>query len=249
MSYLKLLIISFLVFFSASDARAEIFLWQDPDTHVSMTTPDTWRRGINQKPDDVLTILAPGQNDQAACRLRVREDRRFLIHPRHMDDEIQRLHYSRDFWEYYLGEYDDVVFYRVTDNAGLAEGFASYAEASYTTTAGPRLTKHAIIFAALYGDKAYILECSAAFDAFPYWHRTFNSVLKSVDFAPYYHSDLHGHYRNFMGDKPIRINGQRPQDVYYNVGTVPPTQWEKIKKWVYWDEIKAFLWTITHNPF
>jgi hypothetical protein len=197
-----------------SAAQAEVFYYQDPVTKVSVTVPDTWRRTNDQKADDVLTFLAPG-NDYAACRVRARADRRTLIYPNRYAGEVQRMNYSRAFWEDYLGEYDDVVLHSVTDNAGLGRGFASYAEASYTTAVGPKVEKRAVVYAALYNDTAYILECSSAVGTFSRWQHHFGSVLKSVDFRKIVHELPTGHYRNFLRDAPIRINGPRLEDVSY----------------------------------
>jgi hypothetical protein len=195
--------------------RAEIYVYQDPETRVSVTVPDTWRKGNNQKPDDALTLLAPGESDFSSCRVRVRQDRRFTIYPHMYAGEIQRLNYSRQFWEDYLSEYDGAMLQSVTDNGGLGRGNASYARASYTTSAGPKVEKEAILYVSLYNDRAYILECSAARSAFSYWEGFFASVIKSVDFRKIIHEFPSGHYRNFLRDKTLRINGARPEDAAY----------------------------------
>ena len=199
----------------APSAQAEVYFWQDPATKLSVTVPDTWRMVHDQKPDDVLTFLAPGENDHAGCTLRVREDRRFVIYPVRYSGSIQRLNYSRDFWEKYITEYDNGVLNAVTDNASLGRGFASYADASYVTTIGPKMNKRALIFASVYNDRAYILECSAEAASYDKWYNSFLSIAKAVNFRKIIYEFPAGNYRDFLQDPAVRIEGDRNIDVSY----------------------------------
>lgn len=211
----SVLIISALCLAGVSPAKAEVFFWQAPDTKLSVTFPDTWRMIHDQKGDDVLTVLAPGENDHAGCRLRVREDRRFVIYPARFSAPIQRLNFSKDFWEDYLGEYNNAVLNSVTDNAGLGRGLASYADASYITSTGLKMEKRALLFVSLYNDKEYILECSAEAHAYDKWYHSFLSVAKSVDFRKVIHEFPSGHYRDFSVDGPVKINNARKVETAY----------------------------------
>ena len=130
--------------------QAESFFYEDRDEKFTLTFPDTWKRLTNQKPDDQITIAAPGVNDYATCRVRVRKDRRYVIYPGKFDSDIQKVAYSRDFWNGYLGEYDDVVVDTFKDHSGLGSGYASMAEATYDTAEGPLVHKRGIMFATLY---------------------------------------------------------------------------------------------------
>lgn len=195
-------------------ASAEPYVWRDPDTHMTMSFPDTWKRISNQQPDDVLTIAAPGDGEGAICRMRVRADRRFVIYPREYADEIQRTNYSRPFWEGYVGEYAGAEINGVWDNAGLGDGFASFADVSFISASGPKMQKRGLVFATVYNDKVYITECSAEAGAFEHWYEPFLSVVKSVDFQDGYHTNLHGWYRDFMKDPVIRIRGRKDVDLY-----------------------------------
>ena len=200
-----------------SAAKAEIWQWQDPISKVSVTVPDTWRMRHNQKPDDVVTFYAPGPGDFASCRVRVREDKRFVIYPVRYSGEIQRLNVSKDFWNGYLADYSDVVVNQGIDNVGLGRGFAGFVNASYTTAIGPKVAKRSIAFASIYGDKAYITECSAQASVFDKWYPTFMSVIKSVDFRKSIHEFPSGHYRDFINDSQVIIFGKREidKDYYY----------------------------------
>lgn len=193
-------------------AKAEIFYWEDAQTHMSFTYPDRWHVRHNQRPDDIYTVGAPGQNNHANCRLRVREDKRFAVFPEYLSSQVARINYNRNFWEEYLGEYDNVEIHTVYPDAGMGRGFGSYAEASYTTALGPKMDKRALMFVSLYNNKAYIVECSAQAQSYHVWHNSFLSLVKSVDFRKEIHQAKNGFYRNYYGES-IRIRGPRDIDV------------------------------------
>ncbi len=197
----------------AAPAQAEVFVWQDEATKVSWSFPDRWAMGNDQKPSDVVTILAPGE-DQATCRMRTQEDRRFVIYPRRLDDRVQRLNVSREFWDAYTGQFDNAVINDVRDDAGLGLAFASVADVSYVTEVGPRVQKRALMLAGIYNDTAYVFECSAAFSKFEQWRDAFGSVLHSVDMRLIRHPYTPGYYRDFMGDPDLLIHNSRPEDLY-----------------------------------
>ena len=75
------LTVAVLLTFSFSPAKAEIFYIEDQDGRFSVSFPDLWRITSNMKPDDQLTVMGPGKNDLAMCRVRVREEGRFKIYP------------------------------------------------------------------------------------------------------------------------------------------------------------------------
>ncbi|MCC7305808.1 MAG: hypothetical protein IT558_06065 [Alphaproteobacteria bacterium] len=206
--------ISVLCLAGAQPASAEIFYWQDPETKLSVTFPDTWLRVSNQQPEDLWTVAAPGANDYATCRLRVDEDRRFVIYPREYADSIQRLNYSRKFWDDYVGQFNGAVINAVHDNAGLGQGFASWADVSFISSSGASVQKRGIMFASVYNDKAFVLECSAEASVYEKWMRPFLSVVKSVDFRTEYSTRLNGYYRPFQYDGRIKIHNRRDIDLY-----------------------------------
>ena len=161
------------------------------------------------------TLAGPGEPDFAMCRVRVREDRRFLIYPRKFADSIQKVGYSRDFWNKYLGEYDDVYVDDFREPTGLGKGFGSFTEATYTTAEGTIMRKRGLMFASLYHDKAYIVDCSAEESVYEKWRPAFMGVVKSVDFEKVVHELPSGNYRNFMADPQVVINGgPKKVDVY-----------------------------------
>lgn len=197
---------------SIQPAKAEIFFVEDQVNRFSMSFPDAWRKTQDQKADDKLTVTAPGENNHASCRVRVRQDRRFVIYPQKFSSAIQKVGYSKEFWNDYLGEYNDVTTDVFQDDAGLARGFASYTEASYTTAEEPVVRKRGIMFASLYHDRAYIVDCAAEESIYDRWRPSFLSIIKSVDFEKTVHELPSGNYRNFLGDPELVINGPNKLD-------------------------------------
>lgn len=199
---------------AVSAAKAEIFVVEDQNDRFSLSFPDLWEMSGNQKADDKLTVVAPGQNDLASCRVRVREDRRFVIYPSEFSKEVQHVAFSRDFWNDYLSEYDDVTVDFFKDDAGVGRGFASMVEASYTTAESAIAHKRGLMFAALYNDRVYVVECSAEKSSYQKWRADFMGVVKSVDFTKTIHETTNGHYRNLNGDAPVIIQGKEPSGTY-----------------------------------
>jgi hypothetical protein len=213
---LKTLSLAVLLCAVAIPAKADVFMWRDADTRMTVTYADTWRSIHNQQPDDVLTVAAPGDGEYATCRLRVRDDGRFKIYPTRYSDEIQRLNYSRDFWDAYVGEFAGASINGVWDDAGLGDGFASFADVSFISNAGPKVQKRGIMFATVYGNNTYIAECSSETASYEHWYKNFLSFVKSVDFRDAYHIHPNGWYRDFTTDEVIRIRGAKDVDLYTN---------------------------------
>jgi hypothetical protein len=195
-------------------APAAEFQWQAPHTHLTWTYPDTWRQDSGQQPDDVVTILAPGENDYASCRMRMREDRRSLIYPRSFASEIQHRDASRAFWDDYIGEFDGAVINEFHDNGGLGKGFASWVDVTFNAPAGSHVQKRGMMFATVYNDKNYIFECSSEQSVYSKWYHSFLSILKSVDFRSEYSANVNGNYRPFQDDGKWKIHGEKPIDLY-----------------------------------
>ncbi len=209
-----LLLAAALITVTASSAFADIFYWQDKESKLTLTFPDRWRVVHGQQPDEVLTIMAPGVNDHAGCRMRIRDDKRFTVYPRHLEPQVQRVNFSRKFWEDYVGEFDEAQLIETHDDAGLSYGHAGYAQASFISTAGPRVEKRALMLASVYNGKRYVFECSAEKEAYAKWYRPFLSILKSVQFRQENHRYMDGDYRNFMADAPLYVHGATRADLY-----------------------------------
>lgn len=211
----KLPIFAFLAVFAALllplGARADIVVWQDADTGVSLSWPDTWEIINNLDPDDVVTIAAPGREDGAQCRVRARSDRRYVIYPSRYAWAVQRVAYSKQFWRDYLeGEYRSATIRDFGEPAGIGRGYASYALADFIQPGpGGDALRRGLMTASLYHDTAYIVDCSALEGAYARWAPMFRSVMKSVDFKKAIHEIPSGHYRNFLDDRdwyPPRVD-------------------------------------------
>ncbi|MGH1455566.1 MAG: PsbP-related protein [Alphaproteobacteria bacterium] len=206
---------SALVSFSNTQAQAEIFVVEDQQNRFSVSFPDTWAEINNQKPDDKLTIAAQGVNEFVECRVRVRNEERYLVYPEKLAAEVQRQYISRDFWDLYLGEYNEVDVISFKDDAGLGYGHASMVEASYETADSTIVRKKGLAFASVYGNNLYILECSSEETVYDKWRPAFLSIVKSVDFKRVSHPNSEGYYRDFNGgDEQIEIEGPQELDAY-----------------------------------
>ncbi|HPF79130.1 MAG TPA: hypothetical protein PLF01_07555, partial [Alphaproteobacteria bacterium] len=76
----RLVLLLLLVLFPSA-AKADYFLWQDPESGLTMTFPDTWKEQNNRAPDDVLTISGPSAGGDPVCTIKVSDDRRYMIYP------------------------------------------------------------------------------------------------------------------------------------------------------------------------
>ena len=185
-----------------TSARADYFVWQDEKSGLSLTFPDTWKMQANANPDTILTVMGPaGDNGQPVCRVDVRPDKRYTIYPARYGDAVQKTAVSTPFWKNYLSQYDSYEIGRVQDGAGLGRWFASYAMASYGKHFGEvRQSRRAIMFASLYYDKMYVVECSSLSHAYEQWDLDFRGIVKSVDFKKAFHELPTGEYANFLND-------------------------------------------------
>ncbi|HRQ61227.1 MAG TPA: hypothetical protein PLO23_06935 [Alphaproteobacteria bacterium] len=193
----------------ASSAHADYFYVQDPVTDISLSYPDTWRRVYNQKTDDVMTIAAPGVENFASCRMRMRDEPRYKIYPASFDGANARDLFTEEFWTEYLAEYPLARIDSIASDGGLGRGAGSVLEATYISFDDPRQQKQAIITASLYNNKIYILDCAAKVEHFERHYPSFRNIAKSVGFAKQTHELPGGDYRNFMADDPTFIRNER----------------------------------------
>ena len=193
---------------SATIAKADYFVWEDPKTGMSLSFPDTWDITNNQDPGDVVTVAAPSGRANAICRISSHEDERYAIFPPRFGESVQRIEYSTEFWDQYLREYKQPELYSLQDGTGMGRGWSSFAEAGFTGSVPyPEMERRAVLFASLYNNRVYILDCSSHKDAFDQWKGPFLSIAKSIDFKKANHELLTGHYRNFMNDPRMLLQG------------------------------------------
>ncbi len=186
-------------------AKADYNVWTDAKTGATLTFPDTWKQVTNATPVDVITLSVPSGDDNAICRLRAEEDKRFLIYPNKYREDIRDLYFSKDFWAKYAANYDNVNIIRQQDNAGLGQGFASMTLASYTTPpsepdAGDGEERGGLMAVTHYYDTVYIAECSSSLVGYSKYHTDFMGFFKSIGFKKSYHELAVGDYHNFLNE-------------------------------------------------
>lgn len=185
-------------------AKADYFVWQDDKTGLTLTFPDTWKLQNNANPDTIATIAGPSDNAQPVCRVDARDDKRYMIFPVRYNDAVQKVAVSKPFWDKYLSQYDGYTLGGVYDDAGLGKGNASYAVASYKSTLGTVMQdRRAVMFASLYGNKLYVVECSALAHGYDRWEMDFRGIIRSIDFKKFYHELPTGEYANFLKDAEL----------------------------------------------
>lgn len=186
---------------SVSSAKADYFVWEDSKTGMTLSYPDTWQVENGQDPDDLVTLAAPSGRAHAFCRIRSHEDKRYAIFPPRFNPSVQKIEYSLGFWDQYLREYKQAELYNLQDGTGLGRGWASFAEGGYVGSVPyPEMERRAVLFASLYNNRVYILDCSCHKDAYDQWKGPFLSLAKSIDFKKANHELMTGNYRNFMND-------------------------------------------------
>ncbi len=189
-------------------AKAEIFTWFNKETGVNISYPDTWQVAHNQKPDDLITLQAPGERDYASCRIRKRDDDRILIYPSDYERDLQHFFIGFDFWSNYVGEYSGTILHRIQSSRGFVNTIAGSAEYTFISSAGPKTLMRGIAFAGYDSGDVYIFECSAEYGSYDRWHPVFQSILKSA-YKPIYEPLIpSGNYRPFLSDKALIIKGK-----------------------------------------
>jgi hypothetical protein len=197
---LRLFIFLFVLFLPGL-AKADYFVWQDEKSGLSLTFPDTWKMQNNANPDTIATVAGPSDLGKPICRVDVRDDKRYIIYPARYQDAVQKVAVSRPFWQKFLSQYDEYNLGDVYDGAGLGRGFASYALASYGRHFGTVMqSRQALMFASLYRDKLFVVECSALAHEYDRWEMDFRGIIKSIDFKKAYHELPTGEYANFLNE-------------------------------------------------
>lgn len=182
-------------------ARADYVVWMDAKTRATVSYPDSWKQMNNQQPDDLITLSVPSGEDEAVCRLRANEDRRFLIYPVRFGDEVRDINFTDEFWTNYTSSYDQVNIIRKENNAGLGRGFASMTLISYVSPPDePMKERGGIMAVTNYHDKVYVAECSSSIVSYKKYHAAFLAFFKSINFKKSYHELAVGDYRNFLSE-------------------------------------------------
>lgn len=188
-----------------SASQADYHVWQDGETGMSMSYPDTWRQGNSKAPDDILTLLAPNDDGgEPVCRVRAREDGRFEFYPIGYSAAVQQKAYNEEFWNNYLASYDRVMIHDYKETTGIGRGFGSSVIASYKTKHPVEgRQRSALLASGLYNGTAYIFECSADTVVFNNWYGRFASILKSMDTRKVTHELVRGDNPDMSGHNTV----------------------------------------------
>ena len=197
---MRVLFLTLCLTFIGFNANADIYIWKDADTNISVSFPDTWKIITNQQPDTILTVLAPDSEAMPICRLRVREDKRFRMYPVQFESDIQKVAYSHNFWEDYLnGQYANLKMSQSLDEAGLGRSFASFALFNYDGDPEENdVFRQGLGFASHYFDYGLIAECTANQIGYPDWVPEFTQFFGSIDYPAVYGTSVNGEYRDFI---------------------------------------------------
>jgi hypothetical protein len=213
MSYLKSItsfvsLICFLLFLTTSSAKADVFVWKDPEFNIDLVYPDDWRVQFNAHPDLKLHILAPQGRDFAACKVNVKRDARYKVYPIKYTTRINSIVFNAENIREHFVEEDYPSVIARNDFAAIGKADAVYAEVRYVgRQQGVSVPMQALVFATLYGDMNFVFECEAAAQNWAYWKPIFMNIAKSVDFPLAQDMLPHGRYpHDFLNEGDILLS-------------------------------------------
>ena len=216
LSFAFVAVMAFPLCFSSGAAKADVFVWQNPDKGVSVSFPDRWAVMSNLNSEEILRIAGPvkvGAVEHPQCRIRVQDDNRFKMHPVSHAGDIQAAVFGRDYWDEYVLGFKDAQINGFADGGSLGRGYASYADITFDSYEHPKMIRRGIAFVSFYNSQAHVIECSVERDAYMKWVPVFMNIVKSVDFDPVSMPFKHGAYRDFYEGRSI-IEGYKPVDDY-----------------------------------
>ncbi len=201
--FIKALAVTLSLAAISSTAKADYFVWQDERTGLSASYPDDWKMVNNQQPDDILTLELPSGEDHAHCFIRADNDKRYIIYPNKYRKDVQRVAFSKNFWQLYNSNYTNVQTWAFGDETGLGKGYASMQLITYQTVPDVpgRMAegRSGILAVSNYFDKTYLVECSSTQASYDKYAVLFQSFMKTIDFKKAYHELMIGnHPRQFL---------------------------------------------------
>ena len=178
------------LFLGSFPAKAEVFVWTDPEFGITLSFPETWMRQAQAPGDLKLHILAPQGMDLAACRVFASDDGRFLyVPPRGQYQVSQLLQDSKtlsSLLQNRLG-YSNVKLVGYQDIGGLGKGPATVAVAEYNKNwNGKDYAMKSIQFGGYIDGIETMFHCEALSQAWGRWVPLFMNMVKSFDFPAQY---------------------------------------------------------------
>ena len=219
------IICTMFLLFSAG-ARADVFVYHNPDYDFSVTFPDDWRQ-MNVTGTERLRIRPMHGEDSAECAMRALADGRLTIYPEKYLQTANALILDDSFWKTEV--LPDHLNYKVMSfyaPAGLGPAFATSLQwvwreviagnpvpqpsefnpgglspmmgAAAVPTATDTKVMQALSTAAIYGENRYRFTCQAESESFAKWQPVFSDIFASIELQEKYNLWPTGYYRNFL---------------------------------------------------
>lgn len=191
-------------------AQAEQFVWSDKNQEFTINVPDDWARTSARFSDEVIAFQAPGQENFASCRVRVREDHRYDIYPPKYDAAIAQKVVGDQFWADYMGIYSGYRLNRFTPYAGLGEATASKVDVTFIDENGYKVLKRGMALAGLHQGQVYVFECASDYQVYHRFAPIFSNILASFQHRWRDLTHVGGDYRPFLNDRTWVIHHKDP---------------------------------------
>lgn len=203
---MKLFLALTIMILAGLNANAETYRWIDPDFGIEMSFPDTWMRQHTSGERKRLHVMEETGADFAQCKVIAERDGRFEIYPANYLEDIVKRELDGQFWTEHLINYDNPRINYLAEEGGLGRGYATYIDFTYQQDVkGRPLPMRGLAYATIYHDMRVVVECVSVANRFEKWQPIFVGVVKSVDFDPKFHPQIHGEYRNVFRDYPVFI--------------------------------------------
>jgi len=197
-------------------ARAEMFVWQDPQHDIQVTFPDNWMRQANLDDHVRLHVLAPQGADHAACRLTVETDGRFMDAPASAQIEVSSFVFTQRELQEAVYDRPDTTRVQVTgyrEPASLGAGAAGYAEVSFYKYWQTRpYAMKAMVLGSQQRGRRLIMTCEALASGFDRWKPVMQGIMQSITFPSGFAIEANGLYRRFQDDGRVQLPLNRSSD-------------------------------------
>lgn len=190
----------------AFPAMADQFVWSDANADFLLNIPDNWSKTSARFSDDMVVFEAPGAQNFASCRVRVRDDHRFDIYPGVYDASVSKATVNREFWDEYMAGYSGHRLNVFNSEAGLGEAYASRIDMTFIDEHADKVLKRGFAFAGLHQGQVYVFECSSDYNMFDGYYSVFLNILSSFRMNSKDDFDMQGDYRSFMHDETLIIH-------------------------------------------
>lgn len=176
-----------LVLASPLSTKAEVFVWNDPESAMSLSYPDHWLRQAQLSPGQKLVISHPQYQDFAHCTLHKRQKTDPLLNAQVMLDEM------------IVRGLDGVSIMKHRANAAWANRTATISEIGFSHDYnGKAYPMRAVSYATIMNQQLYTLTCAAYAPRFENHQTLFASVAASVRSRITATPFVNGHYRPFI---------------------------------------------------